>query len=301
MQRVPEEALDPGSVALSQPKDSHGVSLDYLQSQDATTDHAYGKRLSPPLRAFCGHSWPKGGSRSVFLEKAIKSRELLAVFWQQMRDEHGKYWIHNYHNEDIPNRIAASMAFGLSPEYLAAAHSERGEYAYASQTSSKGKAEMQSSLQTEWGTAAPSSAPVPSKRTKTKTTGLLPAAYQRIPAVDGADEEADDASSQQPDALRIAVKADSMSVFDKMFCPGGSSSVKWTQLVHALVDAGMLATQVPGSGVKFANDYGSIVFDKPHPEPEVSAVMLRRQVGRRLNKWFGWERETFVSRERARA
>lgn len=298
MQRILKETLGSREVAFTKSKDSHTVSLDYLQTQDSTIEHAYGKRLGPPLRAFCDHPWPKSGSRSMFLEKAIESRRLLAVFWQQVRDEHAKHWVYNYHNENIPDRIATSLTFDLAPEYLAAAHRERGEYTDISQASSKGNTEMQSSAQTEWGTAAPSSAPMPSRRTKTKTTGLPPVADPRIPAVDGADEEADDASSQQPDAMRVAVQVDSMSVFDKMFCAGGASYVKWTQLVHALVDADMVATQVPGSGVKFANDYGSIVFDKPHPEPEVSAVMLRRQVGRRLNKWVGWEKEIFVLRER---
>jgi hypothetical protein len=102
--------------------------------------------------------------------------------------------------------------------------------------------------------------------------------------------------SQELKGLKIPVKQESLSVFNKMFSSGGSTSIRWIQLVQALTDAGMTATQVPGSGVKFANDRDSIVFHKPHPEPVVDGVMLRCQIGRRLQKWFSWDKETFVLR-----
>jgi hypothetical protein len=38
------------------------------------------------------------------------------------------------------------------------------------------------------------------------------------------------------------------------------------------------------------------VFHKPHPEPVVDGVMLRCQIGRRLQKWFSWDKDTFVLR-----
>jgi hypothetical protein len=60
----------------------------------------------------------------------------------------------------------------------------------------------------------------------------------------------------------------------------------------------MTATQIPGSGVKSRNEQGSIVFDKPHPEPVVDAVMPRRSIGRRFTKWFEWDSETFVLRKK---
>jgi hypothetical protein len=105
-----------------------------------------------------------------------------------------------------------------------------------------------------------------------------------------------DSVSQDAKVQRIAVKQESLSVFNKMFSSGGTTSIRWIQLVQALTDAGMTATQVPGSGVKFANDRESIVFHKPHPEPVVDGVMLRCQIGRRLKKWFFWDNETFVLR-----
>jgi hypothetical protein len=85
-----------------------------------------------------------------------------------------------------------------------------------------------------------------------------------------------------------------------MFRSAESASVRWIQLVQALTDAGMTATQNPGSGVKFTigQDKRNIVIDKPHPEAVVDAVMLRRSVGGRLKKKFGWDAETFVLRKK---
>ena len=103
----------------------------------------------------------------------------------------------------------------------------------------------------------------------------------------------------EPEKVHIAVKQDTLSVFTKMFSSAGStSSVRWINLVQALADAGMTVAQKPGSGVKFTYGDRSVTFDKPHPEPVVSAVLLRRSFGRRLKKWFGWDGETFVLRER---
>ena len=100
---------------------------------------------------------------------------------------------------------------------------------------------------------------------------------------------------------QIAVKQDSMSAISKMFPTGveGSTSVRWTQLVQALTDAGLTATQGAGSAVSFACQHGSVTIHQPHDRdgPNVDAIMLRG-LGRRFNKWFGWTSETFVLREK---
>ena len=38
---------------------------------------------------------------------------------------------------------------------------------------------------------------------------------------------------------------------------------------------------------------GSILFHRPHPDPELSDLMLR-MMGKRKNKWCGWTRGSFV-------
>lgn len=143
------------------------------------------------------------------------------------------------------------------------------------------------------------------KRVKVKTTATAAeddhVDLAQLNLNDEATEAADgiaDATAAKP---TIAVKPDSLSVFNKMFSrqdANTSSSVKWQQLVQALTDAGMTATQAPGSAVSFANDQGSIVFHEPHPEPVLYMVMLPRHIGKRLKKWFGWDSETSVLREK---
>jgi hypothetical protein len=98
-----------------------------------------------------------------------------------------------------------------------------------------------------------------------------------------------------PAKVHIAVEQDYLSVFRKMFGSTASTPIRWIQFVQALADAGMTVSQVPGSGVKFTYGKRGVIFDKPHPEPVVSAKMLRR-AGRRLAKWFKWDAETFVVR-----
>jgi hypothetical protein len=71
--------------------------------------------------------------------------------------------------------------------------------------------------------------------------------------------------------------------------------------VTALCDAGLVGTNVGGSAVNFKslaeNSQGSIVFHKPHPEPNLDFIH-QRNMGKRLHKWFGWTAETFVERKK---
>jgi hypothetical protein len=60
-------------------------------------------------------------------------------------------------------------------------------------------------------------------------------------------------------------------------------------------EAGFIASNSGGSIVSFEYEDGKrkINFHRPHPEPVIDPIMLRT-VGARLNKWFGWTRNTFV-------
>lgn len=71
--------------------------------------------------------------------------------------------------------------------------------------------------------------------------------------------------------------------------------------MNALCDAGLIGTNAGGSAVsfRFSSDGGSIVFHKPHPDPNVDLIH-QRNMGKRLNKNFGWTAETFVERQKAK-
>lgn len=136
----------------------------------------------------------------------------------------------------------------------------------------------------------------PKTKTRAKLAGRLANAFASMDI---------DSSSSAKTATRqntIGVKNKSISFFKQMFSSAEAPqrSLKWVDLLDALVDAGMSATHSGGSKVTFEDmrtGKGSIVLHKPHPDPTVHHVMLKT-VGRRLAKWFGWGEKTFVAREK---
>ena len=101
---------------------------------------------------------------------------------------------------------------------------------------------------------------------------------------------------------QVAVKKETLDLMAQLFpveVPD-TGTVRWTQFVQALADAGMTATQSAGSAVTFKVLDQSITFHKPHPEPEIDAIKLRI-FGKRLSKKYGWKNETFVLRQKASA
>ncbi|TGO50029.1 hypothetical protein BOTNAR_0408g00050 [Botryotinia narcissicola] len=74
----------------------------------------------------------------------------------------------------------------------------------------------------------------------------------------------------------------------------------WRTFVSAMDDAGFAEMESGGSAVTFLNTAGvdgrggRIVFHKPHPTAKVEQFMLQAW-GKRLGKWFGWTRESFVT------
>jgi hypothetical protein len=66
--------------------------------------------------------------------------------------------------------------------------------------------------------------------------------------------------------------------------------------VAAIEDTGFVGTQAGRPAVTFEKaGEGRIVFHRPHPVGKIDAVMLG-SMGRRLGRWFGWERGRFVER-----
>ena len=76
--------------------------------------------------------------------------------------------------------------------------------------------------------------------------------------------------------------------------PSGGQT-HWNSIVKAMVDTGLDATNIGGSAVSFNNkqEKQSIIFHRPHPEPKWGHVELS-WIGKRLNKNFGWRKESFV-------
>lgn len=59
-------------------------------------------------------------------------------------------------------------------------------------------------------------------------------------------------------------------------------------------DPNFNARNVGGSAVAFEHpSKKKIIFHRPHPVAKIDSVMLQ-SMGKRLEKHFGWSRETFV-------
>jgi hypothetical protein len=97
---------------------------------------------------------------------------------------------------------------------------------------------------------------------------------------------------------QVTVKPESMWILCRMF-PARleeyvAKPLDWRRFVDAMRDAGFETGHLGGSAVMFAQEgKGKIVFHKPHPVAKVDQVMLQRW-GRRMAKWFSWQRESFV-------
>jgi hypothetical protein len=194
-----------------------------------------------------------------------------------------------------------SMSFDTTPEYLEEVRKEREEgeaEIHRMQANQARQGSTIDALQTIWGHADSSKTEQKSQRTKIKTTGTNTTEDLDISALGLGQDEVSQTSNEDTTVANIPVRQESLVLFKKMFSSSTDStsgSVKWIHLVQALTDAGLVATQAPGSAVAFSNgSAGAINFHKPH-EPVVDAMMLRC-MGKRLRKWFGWTSDRFVLR-----
>lgn len=103
----------------------------------------------------------------------------------------------------------------------------------------------------------------------------------------------------------MPVRQQTYNILRGMFLSNPESSAKmidWDAFVTAMAEAGFSAQHSSGSAMNFEVDNwergwaGKIVFHKPHPVAKIDPIMLR-SMGRRINRWFGWDKNTFVVKE----
>lgn len=108
------------------------------------------------------------------------------------------------------------------------------------------------------------------------------------------------ASLPSPQASSVLVSSKSLTLFERMFTadPTTPGDIYWTDFVSAMADAG--CSVMPGGGSCFTfthlDETGqkhSMVFHRPHPEPNMSKERLK-SFGSRLNRRWGWSEATFA-------
>jgi hypothetical protein len=258
----------------------------------------YGE-LGVLLRDFCESPRPKNRYSPAWLDRRTETRTRLAKFWQRARDD----W--KQHQDDtessVVDAVVRYLSFDVSSRYLAEVEEERTTFGAELRRSPEAKPSDERAthaVQSVWGTESESP-----KLVRMKAEIARPVKPNELD-IAGLDLNVQlvGADSAETPKLTILVKQDSKRFFDKVFSrTATASNFRWTHLVIALTDAGMVATQAPGSAVRFRNDRGAIVFHQPHGnnhDSTLGADFLCNQIGKRLTKWFKWDRETFVGRKK---
>lgn len=140
-------------------------------------------------------------------------------------------------------------------------------------------------------TASPTVENTPKVKTKTRPV------ISSQTAPDGDNTAVEELPAAREDCIEVNARAH--AVFMQMYpyhAEEMSKMVPWEDFVNAMYSAGCVAQNGAGSAVSFEDTLkakGKVVFHKPHPTPKIDPIMLR-SIGRRLAKWFGWHRESFV-------
>jgi hypothetical protein len=126
-------------------------------------------------------------------------------------------------------------------------------------------------------------------RTKDKTRGFP---YPKV-----VDATAKALKSDQTLTKTIALSKSPYTTLRSMFPDTHEErekSIDWSAFVNSMNEAGFAVRNGGGSIVRFESrcGEGSINFHRPHPDPTIDPVMIQA-MGQRMNRWFGWVRETF--------
>lgn len=260
------------------------------------------------MRKFCDTPLPKGTKNSSWLMKMTEARKSLNDIWRSVRTVFNERQVAIGRSELFRTSILSQMSFDESSEHIAMISAERQKI---EDDNERGRAlkKMQQDkspfVQQAWDMRVGKDDGV--RRTLTRKTnaarsdGTVELGFKQLALSTNPSTNNGDHCHTSASMPTIAVKQDTMSVISKMFPTGadGSSGVRWTQLLQALVDAGLTVTQGAGSAVSFASKHGTISIHQPHDRdgPIVDAIRLRG-LGRRFRKWFGWTYETFVLRQK---
>lgn len=263
-------------------------------------DGKWQQRISILIQDFMDVPWPNGKKDLKWLAKAEVSRTRLASLWKGIAREYEEAERNGGQQSACGKHFNSSATtFATDATHLAALQDERTlceQESHRKERLAEAAASQlqQQILQTEWGSTP--SEPLHHREKKSKIAATQPFEH----AMDGLNIGND--QGVVVEAELIPVKKESLAVFRKMYradsdCLAGGS-VRWQVFVQAMKDADFPATESSGSAATFTDRSGlSISFHRPHPDPVLDHIMLYG-MAKRLTKWFGFNSERFVLREK---
>ncbi|EME45926.1 hypothetical protein DOTSEDRAFT_22049 [Dothistroma septosporum NZE10] len=270
------------------------------------------KELHPSLAAFMKCPVPNGRATRANLDALTQSHEALQGFWLEARRWRKNRMVDNGLREHEADKRVQCLAFSGNATHakliaserhsLLAAIEAREKVASARQGQAAKEAKQANDPHTVWGISEPETLPGSGPKSKEKTRPTTQADKAHEVGHDDNINALSTAAKTLTIAPKVEVSKDSMRLLTRMYASmddtkANKGSVKWDDLVAALIDSGFQVTPNGGSAVTFKDTggRGSIVFHRPHPDPPLDPIMLR-SIGKRLAKWFGWEKESFVER-----
>jgi hypothetical protein len=279
---------------------------DWIKKVNVEHGKVLGNLLGPHLQRLCQEfPWPRGKRDLEWLEEATAARACLTKFCARFRD----MWTHRLKeakvsqvliDEDVQLLSAASTT--RYQQELEFEKQEIQAQLIAQRDKSKNAAPVE--VQNIWGKENESQTSLPS-RPRRKTAHLTESVPLGNTVVNAPDLGVPPIPISHLPTFH-SVKPENLAVFHHMFPVRGAESQRsfsWQHFLGAMVDTGFTIVQSQGSAVTLKledhQDHGvnAIVLHRPHPKPIVNPVMLRR-IAKRMQKWFGWQRETFVEKQK---
>ncbi|KAH0291150.1 hypothetical protein M436DRAFT_56638 [Aureobasidium namibiae CBS 147.97] len=241
-----------------------------------------------------------GCKNEAWLESRTAERIILNKFWEEARVTfRGELTFTSMEQEEIDDAISV-ISVSKSTEYTEIVQNERLQVS-AAIAAAAALTKNTTNIMTEaasWETGPDvSTLAIEERAVKPKTRPLQPASASvndAVPLEPGFDTKVEFVADQQ----RIAATTRALEVIRKMY-PTSTEEVSakdtdWDLFVHAMNDLNFNARNVGGSGVALEHpSKKKIIVHRPHPVAKIDSIMLQ-SVGKRLQKHFGWSRETFV-------
>ncbi|OTA67825.1 hypothetical protein K449DRAFT_453452 [Hypoxylon sp. EC38] len=281
-----------------------------------------GKFVAQQIKTlFTERQWPKGKKSVEWLDQVRAARDALDQIWIAFEEVVLNYCKDQNAPKHFVDRVKESLSARDSEQYRLEKQAEEEQVQRAlKEKLDKGKQragrkpQLQAQLQQPESSAGLVSrvselsenlrktvlGESSTKKPKTKTHG------QPYPSPPEEAQGGQSAAAEEKERERIVVSASQMQLLEQMFPePGetsGGRSFRWQLFLEIMVVAGFETHQKNGSAVSFrhADRGGSIVFHKPHPQPVIDHIMLST-MGKRLNKWYGWDRDLFVVKDQGTA